>query len=100
MQLPRWFHLLGSPPFVYRLASRIGPWIGECDITDSTGLLETRLSSRSPSIPTVTESDETEAQAWPRLRLRRVAVLQIHEKPATPAKRIHSCGRIQANDRR
>lgn len=28
MPLPRWFHLLGSPPFVYRLASKLGPWIG------------------------------------------------------------------------
>ncbi|HZF29080.1 MAG TPA: heme ABC transporter permease CcmC [Gammaproteobacteria bacterium] len=28
MPLPRWFHLLGSPPFVYRLTSRLGPWLG------------------------------------------------------------------------
>jgi ABC-type transport system involved in cytochrome c biogenesis permease subunit len=26
--LPRWFHLLGSPPFVYRLAARLNPWLG------------------------------------------------------------------------
>lgn len=28
MRLPRWFHLLGSPPFVYKLAGRIDPWLG------------------------------------------------------------------------
>lgn len=28
MKLPRWFHLLGSPPFVYRLAERLNPWLG------------------------------------------------------------------------
>jgi heme exporter protein C len=28
MTLPRWFHLLGSPPFVYRLATRLSPWLG------------------------------------------------------------------------
>src|SRR5215471_6986603 len=28
MRLPRWFHLLGSPPFVYRLAGRVAPWLG------------------------------------------------------------------------
>jgi heme exporter protein C len=28
MTLPRWFHLLGSPPFVYRLATRLNPWLG------------------------------------------------------------------------
>lgn len=28
MKLPRWFHLLGSPPFVYRLAGRLAPWLG------------------------------------------------------------------------
>jgi len=28
MKLPRWFHLLGSPPYVYRLAGRISPWLG------------------------------------------------------------------------
>jgi heme exporter protein C len=28
MKLPRWFHLLGSPPFVYRLATALSPWLG------------------------------------------------------------------------
>ncbi len=28
MKLPRWFHILGSPPHVYRLAERISPWLG------------------------------------------------------------------------
>jgi len=28
MKLPRWFHLLGSPPFVYRLAGWLAPWFG------------------------------------------------------------------------
>jgi heme exporter protein C len=28
MPLPRWFHLLGSPPFVYRFASKLTPWLG------------------------------------------------------------------------
>ena len=28
MKLPRWFHQFGSPPFVYRLADRIAPWLG------------------------------------------------------------------------
>jgi heme exporter protein C len=28
MKLPRWFHLFGSPPFVYRWAGRLGPWLG------------------------------------------------------------------------
>jgi heme exporter protein C len=28
MKLPRWFHLFGSPPFVYRLAGTLGPWLG------------------------------------------------------------------------
>jgi heme exporter protein C len=28
MRLPRWFHLLGSPPFVYSLAGKISPWLG------------------------------------------------------------------------
>jgi len=28
MKLPRWFHLLGSPPYVYRLAGRLSPWLG------------------------------------------------------------------------
>jgi len=28
MRLPRWFHLLGSPPFVYGLAGRLVPWLG------------------------------------------------------------------------
>lgn len=28
MQLPRWFHLLGSPPYVYRLAGKLTPWLG------------------------------------------------------------------------
>ncbi|HEY8521738.1 MAG TPA: heme ABC transporter permease CcmC [Gammaproteobacteria bacterium] len=28
MKLPRWFHQLGSPPYVYRLAERLSPWLG------------------------------------------------------------------------
>lgn len=28
MRLPRWFHMLGSPPYVYRLADRLCPWLG------------------------------------------------------------------------
>jgi heme exporter protein C len=28
MRLPRWFHMLGSPPYVYRLAEVCRPWIG------------------------------------------------------------------------
>ncbi|MEO8465268.1 MAG: heme ABC transporter permease CcmC [Gammaproteobacteria bacterium] len=28
MKLPRWFHLFGSPPFVYRLAGALIPWLG------------------------------------------------------------------------
>ena len=28
MKLPRWFHLFGSPPFVYRLAGALTPWLG------------------------------------------------------------------------
>jgi heme exporter protein C len=28
MKLPRWFHLFGSPPFVYRLAGAFSPWLG------------------------------------------------------------------------
>jgi len=28
MKLPRWFHMLGSPPHVYRLADRVIPWLG------------------------------------------------------------------------
>jgi len=28
MKLPRWFHLFGSPPFVYRLAGALSPWLG------------------------------------------------------------------------
>lgn len=28
MKLPRWFHVLGSPPYVYRLAGIVGPWLG------------------------------------------------------------------------
>ena len=28
MKLPRWFHQLGSPPYVYRLADRLCPWLG------------------------------------------------------------------------
>jgi heme exporter protein C len=28
MKLPRWFHMLGSPPHVYGLAGRLSPWIG------------------------------------------------------------------------
>ena len=26
--LPVWFHRLGSPPYVYRLAERLRPWLG------------------------------------------------------------------------
>jgi heme exporter protein C len=28
MKLPRWFHQLGSPPYVYRLIDKLGPWLG------------------------------------------------------------------------
>jgi len=28
MRLPRWFHQLGSPPYVYRLAATLSPWLG------------------------------------------------------------------------
>lgn len=28
MPLPRWFHMLGSPPHVYRLATVLNPWLG------------------------------------------------------------------------
>jgi heme exporter protein C len=28
MKLPRWFHMLGSPPHVYGLAGLVSPWIG------------------------------------------------------------------------
>jgi heme exporter protein C len=28
MKLPRWFHQLGSPPYVYRLANNLAPWLG------------------------------------------------------------------------
>jgi heme exporter protein C len=28
MRLPRWFHQLGSPPYVYRLVEALGPWLG------------------------------------------------------------------------
>jgi heme exporter protein C len=28
MRLPRWFHMLGSPPYVYRLAEACRPWFG------------------------------------------------------------------------
>ena len=28
MRLPRWFHLLGSPPFVYGFAGKLAPWLG------------------------------------------------------------------------
>jgi len=28
MKLPRWFHRFGSPPWVYRLADRLAPWLG------------------------------------------------------------------------
>ena len=28
MKLPRWFHQLGSPPYVYRLVDMLGPWLG------------------------------------------------------------------------
>jgi heme exporter protein C len=27
MKLPRWFHQLGSPPYVYRLAEKLAPWL-------------------------------------------------------------------------
>jgi heme exporter protein C len=33
MKLPRWFHQLGSPPYVYRLAERLCPWLGGIGIT-------------------------------------------------------------------
>jgi heme exporter protein C len=28
MPLPRWFHMLGSPPYVYRIAEVCRPWVG------------------------------------------------------------------------
>ena len=28
MRLPRWFHQLASPPYVYRLAGKLSPWLG------------------------------------------------------------------------
>jgi heme exporter protein C len=28
MPLPRWFHLLGSPPFVYSFVGKLTPWLG------------------------------------------------------------------------
>jgi len=28
MKLPRWFHRFGSPPYVYRLAAGLAPWLG------------------------------------------------------------------------
>ena len=28
MKFPRWFHELGSPPYIYRLAGRLSPWLG------------------------------------------------------------------------
>jgi heme exporter protein C len=28
MKLPRWFHVLGSPPYVYRLTGKLSPWLG------------------------------------------------------------------------
>jgi heme exporter protein C len=28
MRLPRWFHMLGSPPHVYRIATVLSPWLG------------------------------------------------------------------------
>jgi len=28
MKLPRWFHRFGSPPYVYRLAQTLAPWLG------------------------------------------------------------------------
>jgi heme exporter protein C len=28
MKLPKWFHRLGSPPHVYRLADTLAPWLG------------------------------------------------------------------------
>lgn len=30
MKLPRWFHELGSPPYVYALAGKLTPWIAVC----------------------------------------------------------------------
>jgi heme exporter protein C len=33
MKLPRWFHMLGSPPYVYRLADRLCPWLGGLGLT-------------------------------------------------------------------
>ena len=32
MKLPLWFHRLGSPPFVYRLAERLNPWLGAATV--------------------------------------------------------------------
>ena len=32
MKLPRWFHRLGSPPSVYRLADHLCPWLGASGI--------------------------------------------------------------------
>lgn len=32
MKLPRWFHMLGSPPYVYRLAGRLDPWLAGLSI--------------------------------------------------------------------
>jgi heme exporter protein C len=33
MKLPRWFHQFGSPPYVYRLADRLCPWLGGLGVT-------------------------------------------------------------------
>ena len=33
MKLPRWFHQLGSPPYVYRLADALCPWLGGIGVT-------------------------------------------------------------------
>jgi heme exporter protein C len=33
MKLPRWFHMLGSPPHVYGLAGLVSPWIGALGCT-------------------------------------------------------------------
>jgi heme exporter protein C len=32
MRLPRWFHMLGSPPYVYRLATVLNPWLGAATV--------------------------------------------------------------------
>jgi heme exporter protein C len=32
MRLPRWFHTLGSPPYVYRLATILNPWLATATV--------------------------------------------------------------------